>query len=152
MMARFDRAGGASPGPRASVAGANSELYRSARALAQGFKSSIFEPTWWPEDTAAVTYQLDRLPSSVVYKIESTRHDGTPICVIGGPENPRAQLATGNWHQPPELAALRGLVRTNDAHVHAVVHDEQQTIHLIGYASEAEVVHAVKSLRQVTAD
>jgi hypothetical protein len=32
------------------------------------------------------------------------------------------------------------------------VHHEQQTIHLIGYASEAEVVRAVKSLRRVTAE
>ena len=36
--------------------------------------------------------------------------------------------------------------------VRAVVHQEQQTIHLIGYASEAELVQAVKSFRRVPAE
>lgn len=49
----------------------------------------------------------------------------------------------------PELEALRGVIRTAGAHVHAVVHHEQQVIHLIGYASKAEVVRAVNSLRRV---
>ena len=62
------------------------------------------------------------------------------------------RLPEGNWVRPPERQALRGLVRTNGAHVHAVVHDEQQIIHLIGYTSEAEVVHAIRSLRRIAAE
>lgn len=69
-----------------------------------------------------------------------------------GSAEQRGQLPNGNWSRPPQLEALHGLVRTVGAHVHAVVHHEQQTIHLIGYASEAEVVRAVKSLRRVTAE
>jgi len=44
---------------------------------------------------------------------------------------------------------MRGLVSTSDDHVRAVVHQEQQTIHLIGYASEGELVHAVQSFLRV---
>jgi hypothetical protein len=47
---------------------------------------------------------------------------------------------------------MRGLVGTSDDHVRAVVHQEQQTIHLIGYASEAELVQAVQSFRRVPAE
>jgi hypothetical protein len=129
-----------------------SKHYGSARALAENFGSSIFEPTWWPEDTRPVTYVLDQSPSGDKYRIGSTRHDGTPICLIGSAENRSGQVPRGNWSRPPELEALRGLVRTNGAHVHAVVHEEQQIIHLIGYTSEAEVVHAIRSLRRVSAE
>ena len=130
---------------------AEAEQYGSARALADSFGSPVFEPRWWPKNAGAVGYWLDRLPSSAHYRIGSTRPDGTPICVLGRPENRTGRLPEGDWYQPPELAALRGLVRTNGAQVHAVIHDEQQTIHLIGYASEAEVVRAVGSFRRVTA-
>jgi hypothetical protein len=47
---------------------------------------------------------------------------------------------------------MRGLVSASDDHVRAVVHQEQQTIHLIGYASEGELVQAVQSLRRVPAE
>jgi hypothetical protein len=47
---------------------------------------------------------------------------------------------------------MRGLVSTSDDHVRAVVHQEQQTIHLIGYASEAELVQAVQGFRRVPAE
>lgn len=149
IVRRLRRTGVRDPGPSLSVTRAAAKRYGSARALAETFGSPIFEPTWWPEDIGAVTYCLDRWPSSVVYRIGSTRHDGAPICVIGGPENQTGQLAKGNWYTPPELEGWRGLVSTSGAHVHAVVHDEQQIIHLIGYTSEAEVVRAVKSLRRV---
>jgi hypothetical protein len=43
-------------------------------------------------------------------------------------------------------------VRTVDGYVQAVVHVEQQVIRLVGYASEDEVVRAVRSLRRVTAE
>jgi hypothetical protein len=52
----------------------------------------------------------------------------------------------------PTEAAGAQLARTNDAHIHAVLYREQQTIHLIGYASESEVVRAARSLRRVTAE
>lgn len=139
-------------GPSASSTGAAAERYGSARSLAEAFKSPIFEPTWWPDGVGEVTYQLDRLPASLLYKIESVQADGAAICVIGGPETPPERLPTGNWHQPPELAALDGLVRTDGVRVHVVVHDQQQTIHLIGYGSEADAVRATKSLRRVAAD
>lgn len=129
-----------------------SKHYGSAHVLAQNFGSAIFEPTWWPEDTGPVTYELDQSPSGDTYRIGSTRHDGTPICLIGRAERRSERLPNGNWSRPPELEALHGLVRTNGDHVHAVVHDERQIIHLIGYTSEAEVVHAIRSLRRVTAE
>ena len=47
---------------------------------------------------------------------------------------------------------MRGLISTSADHVRAIVHQEQQTIHLIGYASEAEVVQAVKSFQRVPAE
>ena len=136
-----------------SVVRTTSKRYGSADALAESFGLPIFEPTWWPDDTRAVTYRLDKSPSRDMYRIGSTRHAGTPICLLGrAGEQPEQTLATGNWSRPPELAAWRGLVRTNDAHIHAVLYHEQQTIHLIGYASESEVVRATRSLRRVTAE
>jgi hypothetical protein len=99
-----------------------------------------------------VGYWLERLPSHVHYRIGSTRHDGIPICVIGQPENRNGRLPHDDWYQPPALEALGGLVRPNGSGVQAVVHDEQQTIHLIGFESEAEVVRAVRSFRRVTAE
>lgn len=125
----------------------------AAPALAEGFGGPIFEPIWWPDDTDAVTYLLDESPSRVRYRIGSTRRDGTPIFVIGRAGEQRERtLPRGNWSRPPELKAWRGLTRTDGAHVHAVLYREQQTIHLIGYTSEAEVVRAVRSLRRVTPD
>jgi hypothetical protein len=125
----------------------------SAPGLAVGFGGPIFEPTSWPADTGAVTYLLDESPSRVSYRIGSTRRDGTPICVIGRTgEQLERTLPRGNWSRPPELEAWRGLVRTNDAHIHAVLYPGQQTIHLIGYASEAELVQAVKSFQRVPAE
>ncbi len=126
---------------------------RAATALAEGFGGPIFEPIWWPDDTDAVTYFLDESPSRVTYRIGSIRRDGTPIVVVGrAGEQKERTLPPGNWSRPPELEAWRGLVRMNDAHIHAVLYCEQQTIHLIGYASESEVVCAARSLRRVTAE
>jgi hypothetical protein len=125
----------------------------AAPALAEGFGGPIFEPIWWPDDTDAVTYFLDESPSRVTYRIGSIRRDGTPIVVIGrAGEQKERTLPPGNWSRPPELEAWRGLVRTTDAHIYAVLYREQQTIHLIGYASESEVVRAARSLRRATAE
>lgn len=138
---------------RVSAVEIDSKDCGSAPALAEGFGGPIFEPIWWPDDTDAVTYFLDESPSRVTYRIGSIRRDGTPIVVIGrAGEQKERTLPPGNWSRPPEVEAWRGLVRTNDAHIHAVLYREQQTIHLIGYASESEVVRAARSLRRVTAE
>ncbi len=136
------------PGQTAKRRRLRSKRYRSALALAESFGAPVFEPTWWPEDTRKVSYRLD----GAMYRIGSTRRGGTPICVIGRAEKPELRLPSGNWSPIPELEVMRGLVSTSDDHVRAVVHQEQQTIHLIGYASEAELVRAVKSFQRVPAE
>ena len=49
----------------------------SAPGLADGFGAPIFEPTWWPDDTGAVTYLLDAVavPSSIPDWINPPRRD-----------------------------------------------------------------------------
>ena len=123
-----------------------SKRFRSALALAESFGAAVFEPCWWPEDTRKVWYRLD----GAMYWIGSTRHDGRPIGVIGGAEKPDLHLRLpGNWSSVPELESVRGLVSTSDDHVRAILHQEQQTIQLIGYASEGELVEASQSFRRV---
>lgn len=141
------------PGLTAMLVRVRSKPFRSALALTESFGAPVFEPSWWPDDTDAVTYFLDRSPSRVRYRIGPTRRDGTPIVVIGrAGEQKERTLPPGNWSRPPELEAWRGLVSTRDDHVRAVLYHEQQTIHLIGYASEAELVQAVQSFRRVPAE
>lgn len=96
-----------------------------------------------------MSYRLD----GATYSIGSTRDEGTPIGVIGMAEKPELHLHLpgGNWSPLPGLEAVRGLVQTSDDHVRAMVHLEQQTIQLIGYASEAELLQAVKSFQRVPA-
>jgi hypothetical protein len=120
--------------------------------LAESFGGPVFEPTWWPEDVRSpLSYELDSSPVGNSYRIVSTHEDGAPIAVIGSAEHPGRRLPTGNWSPLKALEALRGQVLSNDGRLHAVVYDEQQVIHLIGYASEAEVVRAVGSFRRITA-
>ena len=127
-----------------------SEFHESARALAESFGGPVFEPTWWPEDVRRpLSYELGSSPVGNTYRIVSTREDGAPIAVIGGPERPERRLPTGWWSPMRELETLRGQVLVDDGRLHAVVYDERQVIHLIGYASEAEVVRAVESFRRV---
>ena len=137
-------------GPRITVktVRVRSKRFRSVLALAESFGTAVFEPTWWPEDTGKVSYRLD----GTTYWIGSTRREGTPIGVVGKAEKPELRLPGGNWSPLPELEAMRGLVSTSDDHVRAVVHLEQQTIHLLGYESEAEVVQAVESFQRVPAE
>ena len=150
---RASRSAGVPGSLRVSVIEIDSKDCGAAPALAEGFGGPIFEPAWWPDDADAVTYVLHESPSSVSYRIGSIRSGGTPICVIGrAGEQPERTLPRGNWSRPPELKVWRGLVSTNDAHIHAVLYAEEQTIHLIGYASVDEVVHAVASFRRVTAE
>jgi hypothetical protein len=96
-----------------------------------------------------LSYELGSSPAG--YTIVSTREDGIPIAVIGVADRPEIHLPTGNWSPLQELEALRGQILNDDGRLHAVVYDEQQVIHLIGYTSEAEVVRAVGSFRRVTA-
>ena len=142
------RTGDSVPGLTVKGRRLRSKRYRSALALAESFGAPVFEPTWWPEDRRKVSYRLD----GAMYRIGSTRRGVTPLCVIGRAEKPELRLPGGNWSPIPELEAMRGLVSTSDGHVRAVVHQEQQTIHLIGYASEADLVQAVKSFQRVPAE
>ena len=144
--------GDAGPGLTAESIRVRSTRYRSALALAESFGAAVFEPTWWPRDTGKLSYELDAVQSGAMYRIGSTRSGGTPICVIGKAEEPGLHLPAGNWSPIPEMEAMRGLISTSADHVRAIVHQEQQTIHLIGYASEAEVVQAVKSFQRVPAE
>ncbi len=133
---------------RVSGTTAEPKYFTSALALAESFEAQVFEPTWWPEDTRNVEYRLD----GAMYWIGSIRREGVPIGVVGKAEAPGLRLPVGNWSAIPELDAMRGLVSTSGDQVRAVVHQEQQTILLIGYASEAELVRAVKSFQRVPAD
>jgi len=124
--------------------------FESARALAESFGGPVFEPTWWPEDVhRPLSYELGSSPVGYTYRVVSTREDGA--AVIGGADRPEKHLPTGNWSPQQELEALRGQVLSDDGRLHAVVYDEQQVIHLIGYTSEAEIVRTVGSFRRVTA-
>jgi hypothetical protein len=136
--------------------------YRSAHKLAQSFGSPVLEPTWWPEDKdirRRVTYRLlrgDAQIGPVIYLIgKDRRHDGPPVGVMGHLEEGFTGYAAA---EDPSLpwSPVRGpegiSVRTVDGYVQAVVHVEQQVIRLVGYASEDEVVRAVRSLRRVTAE
>lgn len=141
------------PGPDASSQKARSEQCGSAEALAEGFGFPVFVPTWWPDGASdVVDYELDELSSGVLYRIESRRADGSPLRIIGGRKNPEAQLATGDWHEHPEIARWHGLVRLDDDRFHAVIQRDQQTIHLMGFSSQADVVRAAESLRRVGAE
>lgn len=142
-----------SPGSRVSIEEGASCSCLDAASLAAGFGDAVFEPAWWPEDAGPIDYSLDRLPLiGLQYTINSTRADETTVTCIGRHYNPRARVSShGNWHAIPELSALAALVSTSDATVHAVIHRDGQTLHFIGYASEAEVITAIKSLRRVTA-
>ena len=152
ISGRFHRGGANGSAPTAAVIPTPSESRESARALAESFGGPVFEPTWWPEDVRrALSYELGSSPVGNSYRILSTREDGAPIAVIGGAERPERRLPTGNWSPMKELEALRGQFLLDDGRLHAVVYDEQQVIHLIGYTSEAEVVRAVDSFRRVTA-
>lgn len=134
-------------GPTLSVVRVRSRRYRSARELADHFGAPVFQPTWWPEGTRSVYYRLEGSASNLTYRIGSKHR---LICIIGGPDQPRANLPIGNWYRPPELEAMDGLVNPHDGRVQGVVHIDGQTIHLIGYASEAELVQAAKSFQRVS--
>jgi hypothetical protein len=137
--------------PRVSLVEVPSERHLTAESLAKGFGATIFEPEWWPHDVGPVGYFLDRHEHGLSYRIGSTRRGGAPIACIGGSENPKARLAAANWRELPEFGAWRAVVSAGDTGTRAVLHRDEQTLHLIGYASEAGIVAAIRSLRAVTA-
>jgi hypothetical protein len=141
------------PANRVSSVAADAQLHDSAASLATAFGSAVLEPSWWPPDTGAIEYHLDRFPSHALYRISSTRHGDTPICVIGQAEVAGAGRASGTWFAPHELKDLRGLIGNvgSPSRLQAVVHDEGLAVHLIGYDTEAEIVTTAKSLRRVAA-
>ena len=139
------------PGLAAKSIDVPSKSFTSARVLAESFGAPVFEPTWWPEDAGTVLYELDTWLSGAAYRIGSTRRGGTPICVLGRPHDPGRNLPIGDWSPIPELEPVGGLISTRGANVRGVVHQEHQTIHLIGYASETELLQAVKSFQRVPA-
>jgi Clp amino terminal domain, pathogenicity island component len=142
-------------GPRVTISEAGSETYGSAPELAQAFGAPVIEPTWWPADTEEISYCLVRSAGGVHYEIGSTRSEGVPISVIGHFEatlagrSPRDWLH-GEWSEPPELAHLRGLIGRVGIprRLQAVIYDQKLQIQLIGYASQDEIISAVRSLRR----
>jgi hypothetical protein len=129
------------------------------RRRSRGHSGPAFEPAWWPTDVGEISCVLDRLPGvdragRDHYRIGSTRHDALPICVIGQYEVPGAGRAQGEWYAPRELAAVRGLIGRVGVppRLQAVVHKGKLAVHLIGFATEDEIMSAATSLHQVVAD
>jgi hypothetical protein len=125
-------------------------IYPSAHELAGAFGSVVFEPGWWPEDMAKLTYELFQVRSGPRYQIGSVRTDGRPIMLLGQVENPRARLPEEDWYEPLDLVQLGGKVAATDIGYRAALRQDQQALQLIGYSTEAEVVRAALSLRRVT--
>jgi hypothetical protein len=136
-------------GPRAEITEVPSTAYASAHELARAFGSVVFEPAWWPSDIEELTYELLESASGPSYHIGSVRTDGRPIVLIGQREDPRVHLLLENWYEPDALKALGGIAAETGAGYRAVLRQEQQTVQLIGYLSEAEVTRAALSLNRV---
>jgi hypothetical protein len=64
--------------------------------------------------------------------------------------SPRDWLV-GEWSEPPELAAARGLIGAigNPPCLQGVVYEHGLQIQLIGYDTEAEIMRAVSTLCRV---
>ena len=110
-------------------------------------------PAWWPDDIGVLDYRLDNASSEVVtYQVSSTRHDGTPVVVVGrvGSWQRVPQRIDGEWR---ELGGLndpwRGKSCSADCLARAVVEGHELGIQLIGYESVADIIKAVNSLRCV---
>jgi hypothetical protein len=147
-----DGGGNGRSGPRVGSVESVRESCSSVPALAKAFGRVLFTPAWWPEDTQRLEYRLDRFPHRTHYWIGSLRDDGVPVGVVGSVELPGARRATGEWWEPSELAHVRGLIgRTGiPPKLQAVVHDEELAIHLIGYATEEEIVKTVNSFQRIS--
>jgi hypothetical protein len=134
----------------------DSEPFGSAAALAGALGSAILEPAWWPEDIGQLTYHVDNHPKiAPSYRIGSLRRDGRLIVVIGRPQrdgDPMRGLPSANWHPIAELASCSGAVSDERDAVRAVIMRDGQTVQLIGYMSEAEIVQAIESLRLVAGE
>jgi hypothetical protein len=106
-------------------------IYPSAYELAGASDSVVFEPGWWPEDMAELTYELFQVRSGPRYQIASIRTDGRPIMLLGQVENPRARLPEENSYEPLGLAPLGGKAAT-DIGYRAALRQDQQALPLIG--------------------
>ena len=144
-------------GPQHRIAEAVYETHESAAALAQAFGSPVLEPLWWPKDAGKISYTLDRFPHHANYRISALREGGVPIAVIGLTERENSKRSPrewmpGEWHQPSELSHLRGLIGSVGIppRLQAFVWDENTRITLIGFASEAEIIHAISSFRRAS--
>jgi hypothetical protein len=147
----------AGEGATVTVGEADSQAYDSAAELARAFGSFVLEPTWWPADTAGISYVLVRSSRGAHYRIESTRTEGVPICVVGhlqatlSGRTPRDWLH-GEWSEPPKLAHVRGLIGKVGIprRLQAAIYDQGQQLQLIGYDSEAEILKVIDSLHAVS--
>jgi hypothetical protein len=143
-------------GNRVTSEVAASEAYASGLALARAFGSTVLEPSWWPEDAEELRRSLACFSSGHAhYEILSTRHDGTPVGVIGhvegpGGRSPREWL-DGEWSELRELKELRGLIGRVGipARLQGVIYDQELEMHLIGYDTEDEIVSTASSLRRI---
>jgi hypothetical protein len=139
--------------PSAKIALAEGDALDSAEALARAFGALVFEPTWWPPGVQHLTYHLERLSTHHQYRVSATRPDGAPIGLIGRAQDPSARLPRPTeWRAIPELSAMRGASRACGSSVQAVMYVDNQAIHLVGYASDAEVIRVATGLRRVTPD
>lgn len=147
-----DGSGNAPNGVRIEIVESARESGSSAPGLATAFGRVLLTPAWWPADAQKIEYRLDRFPHRTHYWIGSTRNDGLPIGVVGSVEMPGVRRATGEWWEPRELAHLRGLIGRVGvpSHLQAVVHDQELSIHLIGYETEEEIVKAVNSFQLIS--
>jgi hypothetical protein len=122
----------------------------SAPELANAFGSVVFEPQWWPDDSHDILYELYELQSGLMYQIGSARTDGRPIRLVGQTEAPERRLPKVNWYAPPDLKPIGGMVAETHSGYQAVIHQRHQTVQLIGYLTEADVVCAALSLSPVS--
>jgi hypothetical protein len=130
----------------------------SATELAVAFGSAVFEPAWWPDDIGAISFEVMEHPRfGLEYQIGSARHDGRPIVVIarreqdGDPLGPLRGIFGLDWRSLPELESYQCFISNEDDGVRAALMRDGQTLQLIGYRSEDEILRAIHSLRLVAA-
>jgi hypothetical protein len=131
----------------------HTQSYRSAVALATACEYPVFEPTWFPEDADAPTFQrLWSRSGTKAYFIRASRPLGRPVGLYGHPEAPANLFSMDDWHELPEIDSWSGKTHEANGRAQAIVRRDQWTVRLTGYTSEAEVIRAVESLRLVATD
>jgi hypothetical protein len=135
--------------PKVAMARVSFTQHGSAQELATALGSTVFEPRFWPEDVGTVTYELAIAPHRSRYQIGSTRADGRPIVTIGQKHDPGARLPNENWYEQSDLREFHTLVAHTDNGYRAALQRDDQSIQLLGYLTEPELVRAVLSLHGV---